>query len=143
MNPSRKLLCVAAWEPELEQFRTLVSDRDLLIEGVGVGIVQASVGMTRCVVRHAPTHALLLGTGGAAPGSGLAIGDVVVARDLHFVDAAVAEARGAMPFVSTDAPLDAGLSEALAGAGARPASVVTTPSVTTDDHLASKLSAFG
>jgi nucleoside phosphorylase len=94
-------------------------------------------------MRHQPSHVLFLGTAGAAPGAGLVIGDLIVARSVCFVDAAVAEDRGAMPFVSSDAPLDAALYQALVAAGARPASVVTTPSVTTDDLLARRLAAFG
>src|SRR5690606_21701393 len=88
---SISLVVAAAWEPELVRFRELIrgggssstgsgSGDDGLLVGIGIGIVEAAIGMTRCVMRHAPRAALLLGTAGAMPGSGLAVGDVVVAR---------------------------------------------------------------
>ncbi len=78
-----KFLVVAAFEPELVRFRELAGTAGLAglaIEAIGVGVVDAAIGMTRCIARHAPTHALLLGTCGAFPGRGLSIGDVVSGR---------------------------------------------------------------
>ena len=138
------LLVVSAWPPELQRFReisaSLADAGDTLeTDAVGIGLVDAAVGTMRCVMRHAPGRAVFLGTAGALPGAGLAIGDVVVACSHRLVDAAVLEDRGAMPFSAEGPAPDPELLERLVGAGARPVVVATSPSVTTDDALAAKL----
>ena len=145
-NPSAKvaLLVVSAWAPELERFRELSSNvaghgDAVETDAVGIGLVDATLGTTRCVMRHAPARAVFLGTAGAVPGAGLAVGDVVVARAHRLVDAAVLENRGAMPFSPEGPAPDPVLLERLVAAGARPVVVATSPSVTTDDALAARL----
>jgi futalosine hydrolase len=90
-------------------------------------------------MRHSPARAVFLGTAGAVPGAGLAIGDVVVARAHRLVDTAVLEHRGAMPFSPEGPAPDPILLERLVAFGARAVVVATSPSVTTDDSLAAKL----
>src|SRR6266487_4022495 len=98
-----KLLVVAAWESELLRFRELTPST-VALDSVGIGLVDAAIGTTRCVMHHVPTHVILLGTCGHAPGSPLAIGDVVVASGVRLIDPAVAEGRAAMPYPSKDVP---------------------------------------
>ena len=145
-NPSAKvaLLVVSAWSPELERFRELSSNGavpgDAIETGaVGIGLVDAAIGTTQCVTRHSPAQAVFLGTAGAVPGAGLAIGDVVVARAHRLVDGAVLEDRGAMPFAPEGPDPDPFFLERFTAAGARPVVVATSPSVTTDDALAARL----
>jgi futalosine hydrolase len=142
----KKLLVVAAWEPELERFRALLP-RDLaasvVVDAVGIGLVDATLGMTRCISRHSPSHVLLLGTGGAAPGSGLEVGDVVAGSSVRLGDASVVEGRAAMPFGGEPTRLDAAMTAALASSGAREATIVNTLGITTDDALAKTLAALG
>jgi len=98
-----KVLVVAAWEPELARFRgrlaaTPVDGVEVVLETVGVGVVEASVGMTRRVARHEPDVALLLGTAGALPrADALGIGQVVVASSVRLVDAGILDGRAELP----------------------------------------------
>lgn len=144
------MLVVAAWEPELERFCALVAEDEglarrttLNMEAVGVGVVDAASGTMRCITQHRPDRVVLLGTCGAMPSSGLAVGDVVVGRSALLADAAVVEGRAAMPYPAEAIPLDASLLEDLVAAGARPARIVNTVGVTTDDALATKLAELG
>lgn len=144
------MLVVAAWEPELEPFCALVAEDEGLAEGttlnmaaVGVGAVDAALGAMRCMAQHRPDQVMLLGTCGAMPSSGLAIGDVVAGRSALLADAAVVEGRAAMPYPAEAIPLDAGLLGELVAAGARPARIVNALGVTTDDALATKLAELG
>lgn len=140
------LLVIAAWEPELQRFRALVDSRlneGLNVDAVGIGLVDATIGMTRCISRHRPTHVMLLGTCGAAPSSGLKIGDVIAATEVRLVDPAVVEGRAAMPYASEALRLDRAMLEPLTSSGARPSTVVNPLGITTDDGLAAKLAALG
>src|SRR5262245_22646890 len=131
------LLVVAAWDPELERFRDLVAEETtssaplrLSTHAVGIGLVDATAGMTRCIAELEPTHVLLIGTCGAAPGSGIAIGDAVVGRDVRLVDPTVVEGRAAMPYAADPVPLDASLSASLVAAGARTVGIVNPLGIT-------------
>jgi nucleoside phosphorylase len=139
-----KFLVVAAFEPELTEFRELArADKmtELAIEAIGVGLVEAAIGMTRCIARHAPTHALLLGTCGVLPPdpttelARLAILDVVTARTTFLVERAFVES-GHPPAMPDRAELDGDLHDALVTAGARSVHVANTLGITVDDGLA-------
>lgn len=135
------LLVTAAWAPELERFRELIGDpapKDVALEPVGIGLVDAGIGLTRCIMTRRPSHVLALGTAGAAPKSGLAIGDVVVGRSVRLVDPAVMEGRAALPF-ATEAAFDGAMVDAVFSAGARPCVIANPLGITTDDALATKL----
>lgn len=165
MNPARSarlcsILVAAAWEPELERFRALARDGgavtddpcaaepasgacDLAVEPIGIGVVDAAAGAARSIARLGPSTVVLLGTCGAAPSSGLRIGDVVVGTSARLVDLAVVEGRAAMPTASAAVPLDPSMIAALVAAGAREATIANTLGVTTDDVLAAKLAELG
>ena len=134
-----KLLVVAAWEPELERFRELAREPLIphIAAGVGIGLVDAAIGTARLLAKHAPESVLLLGTCGAAPGSSLAIGDVVVARSVLLVDPATLEGRAALPW--SPAPIEGMLVAPFVAAGAIATSIATTLGITTDDALAATL----
>lgn len=133
------LLVVAAWEPELERFRTLASALPTppIAGGVGIGLVDAAVGTATLLARHRPSSVLLLGTCGAAPGSGLAIGDVIVGASVSLVDPATTEGRAALPW--SPAPIVAADVAPFVAAGAIASTVATTLGITTDDALATTL----
>jgi futalosine hydrolase len=146
-----KLLIVAAWEPELEHFRGLDLPKlsnltrrfELNMDAVGIGPVDAAVGMTQCISKHRAEHVLLVGTCGAAPGSRLAIGDVVVGSHALLVDPATVEGRAALPYGTEPILLDASMAEALQRAGAAPSKIVCPLGITTDDALATRLATIG
>ncbi len=137
------LLVSAAWGPELERFRELLAlgkaSGEVLLAATGIGLVDAAIGMTRCLAEHAPAQVIAIGTAGAAPGSGLAVGDVVVGTAVRLVDAAVVEGRAAMPFGAEALRCDEAMLDVIFAAGARLSPIATTLGVTTDDALAKRL----
>jgi nucleoside phosphorylase len=62
-------LLVAAYAPELGA---------IVGRAVGVGLVAAAAGTERALAEERPARLVLVGTAGALPGSGLAIGSIVV-----------------------------------------------------------------
>ncbi|MBX3227979.1 MAG: hypothetical protein KIT84_27860 [Labilithrix sp.] len=138
------LLVTAAWAPELERFRELLGllgaepRQDVVLEPMGIGLTDAGVGLTRCIMARRPTHVLALGTAGASARSGLAIGDVVVGQSVRLVEPAVVEGRAALPY-ATEAAFDSDMVDAVFSAGARPCAIANTLGVTTDEALAAKL----
>lgn len=140
-----KVLVAAAWEPELTRLRELtaggVPGVELALGPIGVGSVEASIGMTRRIAEHLPDVALLLGTCGAI--GDLSIGDVVVASSVHLVDGAVlsgdAELPGPMP---SSVDLDRALHDAIAGGGAaKSVRIANTFGITVTDAYAAQLAA--
>ncbi|AKU98199.1 5'-methylthioadenosine nucleosidase [Labilithrix luteola] len=137
-----KLLVVAAFEPELTEFRSLARDANvanLEVAAIGVGLVEAAIGMTRAIHQHRPTHALLLGTCGAFAG-GVAINDVVTGARAILLDGPSVESRAALP---PPLPQECGLALAppIVAAGATSVEIANTLGITTDDALATNLSA--
>lgn len=140
-----KLLVVAAWEPELSRFRERISEPaagiELVLDTLGVGLVEASIAMTRCVVREQPEAALLLGTCGAF-GASLPAGAVVAGARVRIADGSVAHGSAALPEpMPLEATFDRGLHDALVGAGAKSVQIANTLGITTDDALAARLAA--
>lgn len=137
------ILIVAAWEPELAHLRGLAEEACLApaIESIGVGMVEAAVGMTRCIARHVPGAALFVGTcGSLAPALAPSDADpaVVAASSVTLVDAAVLRGEAELPGpMAREVAPDPAMLAALVAAGARPARVATTLGVTVDDGLAS------
>lgn len=73
------LICIAT-EMEGAMLRAAFADRsDIHIVCTGVGPVNAAHGVTMGIVEHRPSRIVVCGVGGAYPGSGLTIGDVVCA----------------------------------------------------------------
>jgi nucleoside phosphorylase len=133
-----KFLVVAAFEPELVRFRQLAADKSaasIAIEAIGVGVVDAAIGMTRCIARHAPTHALLLGTCG---GFGVATGEVVTATSVRLVAGELSEIP---PPLRVEEKLDVALHDTLVAAGARSVHVANTVGITVDDEEAALVAA--
>lgn len=142
------LLVLAAYAPELAGMRRLLGEQlygnvsgvVVSCKAVGVGLPNATAGTTLRLMQLRPRAVVLVGTCGAYPGSGVNMGEVVVARRALLVDPVEVERRGAMPepmgrTVECNAMLSLGLS------GGRPATldVANTMGVTTDDALAAKI----
>ena len=141
-----RLLVVAAWEPELARFRERggVDGVELVLAALGVGLVESTGAMTRCVVRYSPDAALLIGTAGALPrrDGELAIGEVVVGSAVRIVDAGILDGRSALPApMPASAQLDEALHGVLVGRGAKSVQIANTVGITVDDALASQLGA--
>ncbi len=139
------LLAVAAWEPELERFRSLVAGSDRIAMGgpVGVGLVEAAIGMTRLLAARParPEAVLFVGTCGAFASSGLEVGDVVAVARSTVLDVALARGGSALPApMPARVDMDASL---VARAGLRAVHALTTLGVTIDDALATELGAQG
>ena len=127
--------------PELQRFQELLRLKprsDVVLEAMGIGLADAAIGLTRCIMTRRPTHVLALGTAGAGPRSGLAIGTVVVGQSARLIDATAVEGRSALPF-SAEVPFDPGMVDAVFSAGARPCVIANTLGITTDDALAAKI----
>ena len=139
-----KFLVVAAWEPELAAFRTragTMAAGDVVMETMGVGLVEAAIAMTRCVERHRPSAALLLGTCGAFA---LPIGTVVTASKVHLACGGITDGAAALPApMPATASFDEELHAALVAAGAKSVQIANTLGITIDDALASRLAASG
>jgi nucleoside phosphorylase len=141
-----KLLIAAAWEPELSHLREGRGTSGLGLEGVtitlapiGVGLVEAAIGMTRCIERHRPSLALFVGTAGSFAD---ALFETVVGAKVHLVESSLVAAHAALPEPMPDeAVLDAELHAALVAAGGRSVQFASTVGVTVDDALAARLQA--
>lgn len=141
------LLVVAAFPPELAGFRSVLGDalrgriggRAVVARTVGIGLPQAAVGAVMAIAEAKTAAVVLVGTCGAYPGSGLGVGDVVVARRVLLVDPSVVDGAAQFPgpmSVASDA--DATLRGELLRAGAVAADVATTLAVTVDDEVAGR-----
>ncbi len=78
----------------------------------GVGLVNAAFALTRCLGDVRPRAIIACGIGGAYPGSGLAIGDVVAATEETYGDLGAASPDGfldmealALPVIDGSPPL--------------------------------------
>jgi nucleoside phosphorylase len=159
-----KLLVVAAWEPELARLRDRIASNagpgapvvfdgdkgglgpsglEITLETVGVGLVEAAIGMTRCIVRHRPDAALLIGTCGAF-GDATAIGAVVTGVGVCIADASVLGGTAALPPpLPAEAIFDTALLAVLVSAGAKSVQIANSVGITVDDALAASLAALG
>jgi nucleoside phosphorylase len=143
MSLPRKWLIVGAWEPELTRFRELAAGDvglslvSLVLEPVGIGVVEAAIGMTRCIERHRPSDVVFIGTCGSL--RGFAVGDAVVAESVALIDDAIDQGRAAAlaPLMCKLHATDLG--DALVANGARRAKVANTIGVTTHVDLATAL----
>jgi nucleoside phosphorylase len=159
-----KILIVAAWEPELSRFRerwaspsaALPEGLELVVDVLGVGVVESAIAMTRCVARHAPSIALLLGTCGAfAPSPSRSsssspsptpspIGSVVTPARARLVAGDLVDGTSALPEpMPAEASFDAALLTALVSAGAKSVQIANTLGITVDDALAARLGPSG
>jgi nucleoside phosphorylase len=129
--PSRPLLVVAAFPPELAALPA--RPPDLLTAAVGIGLVEAAAGTTRALVQHRPAAVILVGTAGVYPGVedvALAIGRVAVVRRVRLASFSVAKGWAYLPrSVVTSLDTSPELREALA-AGAPLADVACPVGIT-------------
>jgi len=142
------LLIVAAFAPELVAFHGLLGPGmhaslgalAVAARPVGIGLVSAASGTAARLANIHPRAVILVGTCGAYPGSGLAIGDVVVARSVLLLEPAVVDGEAAFPDpMSTRVEAHAPMSAAIAASGGRLGDIGTTLAVTTSDALAGRL----
>jgi futalosine hydrolase len=134
-------LVAAAYAPELDRLAALMptamAQGRVMARAVGIGLVEAAAGAERAIGELMPERVLLVGTAGALPGSGLAIGDVVVVaraelvvRELEYVPAIMTTR------VAADVELVATLAAAL---GARTVTVASPIGITSGDAEAARL----
>jgi nucleoside phosphorylase len=109
---------------------------------VGVGMPVAGAGATRALLELRPRAVVLVGSAGVYPGRfAFAPGEIVVAKSVALVDAAVAGGRASHPdAMATHAATDPVLAVALGG-DLRRVRVAATPGITLDDALARELGA--
>lgn len=111
------------------------------METLGVGVVEASIAMTRCIARHRPAAALLLGTCGAFV---LPVGVVVVGSSVRLVEGGIVDGDAALPApMPAAASFDSTLHDTLVSAGAKSVQIANTVGITTSDALAARLAATG
>src|SRR5579872_5164136 len=98
--PTVRTLVLSAWEPELAPLRRLLRGsplaRDVVLEAIGVGTVDAAVGAAHALTRTRPRRALFVGTAGAYPGPAaraLPIGAAAIASELRLVSTRSEERR--------------------------------------------------
>jgi futalosine hydrolase len=142
------VLILAAFEPELaalaatlgEAMAATVGARWVTARIAGIGLPAAASGATRLLGELEPRAVLLVGSCGAYPGAGLAIGDAIAARRLVLVDPATLAGAAQFPEpMVTTAETHRPMTDALAELGARPCCVATTLAITVDDAAAARI----
>jgi futalosine hydrolase len=142
------VLIMAAFHPELDALRTAlgnplkgrVGSLAVAATAIGIGLPAASVGAAMRLAELRPRAAMMMGTCGAYPSAGMAIGDVIVSRRLLLVDPSALAGASQFPEpMSIAIEGHPGLVRGLATAGARPAALATTLGVTVDDTMASRI----
>jgi len=94
------LVCVAT---EREAARLLASDIEVLVTGVGP--VHAAIALTeRLASGPPPPHIVNCGVGGAYPGAGLSVGDVVCAESERYGDFGAESAGGFLDLAELGLP---------------------------------------
>ncbi len=124
-NPPKLLIC-AAFPPELEALRQELEGAAVAFRVLGVGLVDSALGAASTLQPGVP--AILVGTVGAYPQSGLAIGSLVTA-DTLWLAAEPAELPDMLAAGLTAIPMD----------GFRAVRVATTLGVTVDGDVAERL----
>lgn len=137
MPPAEQVLIAAAFEGEMAPLRERIQKRggtQVHLETIGIGLVEASLGMAAALAKHKPSLVILIGTAGSYPDRGLKIGDVVEAAEARIACPAHAEGRAALPTLMKSRVVLPDLRMA----SVRPRRVIAgnTLSITTDDALA-------
>ena len=139
------ILLVAAFEPELAPLRAPIASltpalaRTIALRAVGIGLAAAAAGAGAALAVARPGAVVLLGTCGAYRESGLAVGEVVVARSVCLVDPAAIAGRSQFPEpMTTSLVVDTPLGDALAR-GAKRVRIATTLAITVDDAAAAQI----
>jgi futalosine hydrolase len=136
-----RTLVAAAYLPELDRLATLLPTAmargRVMARAVGIGLVDAAAGAERAIAELSPDRVILVGTAGALPGSGLAIGAIVVAERARLV---VRSVEYVPAILATNAGADEALVRELAAALVAPRVTVASPiGVTSDDAEAARL----
>jgi nucleoside phosphorylase len=107
----------------------------VVARAVGIGLPMAAAGAAMHVGERRPGAVVAIGTCGAYAGSGLALGEVVVARKMRLVDLSVLRGSSQYPEpMSVVTEASPALSGAIARAtSARMVDVATTLGITVDD----------
>lgn len=147
------LLLLAAHAPEFEGLQAALGDGlrgqlgglSVACRSVGVGLSAAGAGTARALLTESPAAALLLGSVGAYPNRPQAAAplSLCVPTTAHLVDAAAALGKAALP-APMEPPVHANgpLCDGLRGVtGAAAVALANTLGITTDDALASALTA--
>jgi futalosine hydrolase len=137
MPPAEQVLIAAAFEGEMAPLRDRIQKRggtSVRTETIGIGLVEASLGMAAALAKHKPQLVVLIGTAGSYPDRGLKIGDVVEAAEARIACPAHAEGRAALPTLMKSRVVLPDLRLA----SMRPRRVIAgnTVSITTEDSLA-------
>jgi nucleoside phosphorylase len=140
-NAPPRILCLAAWEPELTRFRELAPG-GIAVEAAGIGLVDAAIGTAELVARRSPERVLFVGTCGAMRPD-LRIGDVVFAERVSLVAFEELTGSAVLHPVEHEVALDPELREALLRAGAKPARVANTIGVTSTEPTAARVAVHG
>jgi nucleoside phosphorylase len=102
-------LVLSAWAPELAELRAAGAGwgpgwPPLVLETVGVGLVEAAIGATRLIAAHRPRAVLLVGTAGVYPGHRrhLAIGAAVAVAETVLLPTAWPGSHAQLPGLVPD-----------------------------------------
>jgi futalosine hydrolase len=143
------LVLFAAFHPELAPLQSALGDTmrrrignvDVVARAAGIGLPMAAAGCAMHLGDLRPRTAIAIGTCGAYAGSGLEIGDVVVARRVRLVDPAALRDEAQFPdpmstTIEAHGPLVAGIARITPAA---PVDVATTLAITVDDGVAASI----
>src|SRR5882672_118933 len=133
MPSTVRTLVLSAWEPEVAPLRRLLRGararaRDVALEAIGVGTVDAAVGAAGAIARARPRRVIFVGTAGVYPGAARAFptGAAAIAGELRLVSTATlrGDAYHPAPLVAA-AEATPALRDRLARAGGAERPVVT------------------
>ncbi len=135
--PVGSILVIAATPSELRE----LGSGPWSVLALGVGLVEAALALADAA-HQLPSQAWLIGTAGAYPGSGLEIGQVVVADSYRLASAATADGRAHVPdaqptLASPPTPART------APPDYRRVATLTTPSITLTPRNAASLARLG
>jgi len=129
-------LVVAAWAPELRHLRAGLAGlpssvrKRVVLETVGVGLVEAAAGSARLVGMHTPDAVLLVGTAGSYPRhrTVFGIGSAAICRRMRLLPPVLGSQHGFVPgIVPTLAKSSTALVRGLRKATALPVADVACP----------------
>lgn len=127
---------LAAWHPRVSVMdhaaHLRLAGHDVLAVPVGVGPVEAALGAALAMQRFRPRMAILAGTCGAFPGTGLAVGDVVVVESAALTSSDAAAGLSYVPGSPIPATPDPELLGRLRERGLRSAACATAVAITVD-----------
>jgi nucleoside phosphorylase len=135
-TPRGRWLVVAAWAPELEHLRAGLARlpssmrKRVVLETVGVGLVEAAAASARLIGKHTPDGILLVGTAGFYPQhkNTFAIGSAAIGRRMCLLPPVVGSQHGFLPsIVPTQAKSSSELVRGLRKATTLPVADVACP----------------